>query len=127
MEERSEHIEKVTRKWVKEAGMEQPPINFVATVMMAIEAKAVPKKVYPPLISLRGWSVVFIVLLATIVFILLYPVAGFSYLEQLNLPNLREIKNPFAALQMSKALIYGVGFLTLFLIQIPFLKRRFIH
>lgn len=127
MEEPSKNIEEITREWVKEAGIQQPAAGFVNGVMSFIEAKAAPNKGYQPLISLRGWGVVSMVFLAAIVLLLLFPIGGVNYFENMDIPNFSEVKNPFAGLEVSKTMIYGFGFLALFLIQIPFLKRRFVN
>ena len=127
MEKSSENIEKITRDWIEEAGIEHPSPGFAHTVMSAIEAKSAKKKVYRPLISLRGWGLVAAVFVIGIALLFLFPAGEFPYLGKVDLMDGLKIKNPFAGLEVSKTMVYAVGFLALFLVQIPFLKRQFVN
>ncbi len=125
MEKPSKNIEKITQDWVREAGLEQPSSAFVQNVMNAIEKKSATQKVYRPLISRRGWGLVAAVFVASIALLYLFPIGELTYFNDIKLAELSTIKNPFAGLEVSKTMVYGIGFLALFLVQIPFLKRRF--
>lgn len=127
MENSPKEIEKLTQGWVEEAGIEQPSLGFVSNVMGAIDVSASKSKVYRPLISGRGWSLVaalFVVCLAVAYF---FPSGEFRYLENVEWPSLSSLQNPFEGMSVSKPMLYAVGFLALFLVQIPFLKRKFIN
>jgi hypothetical protein len=127
MEEPSKNIEEITQKWVEEAGIEQPSGDFVSSVMTAIEAKTAPQTRYKPLISVGGWSVVLAIFVTTIVVLLLFPIGNLGIFDITSYTNLADFKNPFAGLKVSKIMIYGIGFLALFIIEIPFLKRQFMN
>jgi len=125
MEKPSKNIEKITQDWVREAGLEQPSSAFVRNVMNAIEKKSATQKVYRPLISRWGWGMVAAVFVVSVTLLYLFPIGELNYFNNVNLAEVPTIKNPFAGLEVSKTMIYGIGFLALFLVQIPFLKRQF--
>ena len=127
MEDSPKEIEKLTQEWVKEAGIEQPSLDFVQKVMDAVDVSASKSKVYHPLISGRGWSLVAILFITSLVAVYLLPLGESGYLKTIDWSNLPSIQNPFEAINVSKPMLYAVGFLTLFLVQIPFLKRKFIN
>jgi len=127
MEDSPKEIEKLTQKWVKEAGIEQPSLDFVQKVMDAVDVSASKSKVYRPLISGRGWSLVAILFITSLVAVYLLPLGESGYLKSIDWSNLLSIQNPFEAIKVSKPMLYAIGFLTLFLVQIPFLKRKFIN
>ena len=127
MENSPKEIEKLTQKWVQEAGLEQPSLDFVQKVMEAVDVSASKAKVYRPLISKRGWSLVAALFIACVVAIYLLPLGDSGYLTSIDLTNLPSIQNPFEGMTVSKPMLYAVGFLALFLVQIPFLKRKFIN
>lgn len=126
MEDSSKNMENITQKWVKEAGIEQPSQGFSIKVMDAIQLKQQQVKVYQPLISARGWGIVAALFIISLVTVYFFPLADASYLSDLDLSKVPTIENPFKDMQVSKTMVYGIGFLALFLVQIPFLKRRFI-
>jgi hypothetical protein len=125
MEKPSKNIEKITQDWVKEAGLEKPSSAFVQNVMNVIEKKSATQEVYRPLISKRGWGMVAAVFVVSVALLYLFPIGEVSYFNDLKLAEVSGIKNPFAGLEVSKTMVYGIGFLALFLVQIPFLKRQF--
>ena len=121
------HKDEQTQEWIQEAGIEQPSSGFVHSVMDAIELNAHTSKVYRPLISKRGWSLVAALFVASLVLVYFFPLGEFRYLETIEFSNLPSIQNPFEGMNVSKPMVYAVGFLALFLVQIPFLKRKFIN
>ena len=127
MENSPKEIEKLTQQWVEEAGIEQPSLDFVQKVMDAVDVSASKSKVYRPLISRRGWSLVAALFVASMVVVYFFPLGEFRYMESVDFSNLPSIQNPFEGMQVSKPMLYAVGFLALFLVQIPFLKRKFIN
>lgn len=127
MENSPKEIEKLTQDWVKEAGIEQPSADFVHNVMDAINAGVSTSKVYRPLISRRGWSLVAALFIASLVVVYFFPLGEFRYSEMMDLSKLPTFQNPFEGMNVSKPMLYAVGFLGLFLVQIPFLKRKFIN
>lgn len=127
MDKQSEHIEKLTQKWVKEAGVEQPSPGFVGNVMQTIEQRAKAPKIALPLVSKRGWLGVALFILGCVAVWFLIPGGEAKYVQELPFEELPQLNNPFEGLKISKTTVYAIGFLALFLIQIPFLKRRFIN
>lgn len=123
MEEPSKHFDQTTAKWVKEAGLEKPSFDFTTQVMQKVAAKNItvaPKSLIPR----WGWLVIAAFFVGAIV--LLYgnqpsqPGLIEGYLADKSLA----IENPFKGMAIPKTFFYGVGFLALFLLQIPFLKKQ---
>jgi len=127
MENSPKEIEKLTQGWVQEAGIEQPSLDFVQKVMDAVDVSTNKSKVYRPLISGRGWSLVAGLFITSLVVVYLFPLGEFRQLDMIDFSNLPTLQNPFEDIKVSKPMLYAVGFLTLFLVQIPFLKRKFIN
>ncbi len=123
MEKQSKKRDDLTKKLVQEAGTYSPSADFVNNVMQSVQAISAKEKVYQPLISKKIlW---FIGLCAAVSFILVYlnPTSGIAFVNELDLTALSTVENPFANLKFSKTLLYGVGFLGLFLLQVPLLKK----
>ena len=124
MEKPSKKVDSYTESLIKEAGLQKPSADFFANVMNAVEAeKASQPIVYQSLISKQMWMVLSVVSIIVIGFLLLFPSSSETIV---NLPSLNFEKLSFhiPELHFSKITIYGIGFLGLFLIQIPFLKRQ---
>ncbi len=124
MEKPSKKIESYTGNLIKEAGLQQPSTSFFTNVMNAVEAKKAHQSVvYQSLISKQTWMVLLVASVVVIGFLLMIPSSSETII---NLPNLHFEKLSFhlPELHFSKITIYGLGFLGLFLIQIPLLKRQ---
>lgn len=111
--------EMLTKKLLKEAGLEKPSLDFSANVIKAINAKRVVVE-YKPLISLQGRIIIFsllIISMAGFYFINsdLQISLEFKFFKALSLPSIPTI-------EVSKTMSYAIGFVSLFLLQIPFLK-----
>jgi hypothetical protein len=122
MEEQFKDFDKKTQKLIKEAGTYKPSANFLSNVMSTIENKAT-RQVYKPLISRTSWFVIGGLLVVWMLVAYLYPSSYSSVFKEFNLTEKLAIENPFAVVEFSKILMYGLGFLGLFLVQVPFLKR----
>ena len=127
MEDSPKNLEKVTTEWMQEAGLEKPSANFTNQVMDAIQLRAQASKTYQPLISKRGWSLIAALFLMSLLAIYILPMGEVEYLRGLDFSKVPTMENPFKNVQVSRTMLYGIGFLGLFLVQIPFLKRRFIN
>lgn len=121
MEEQFKHEDRILKQLIAESGLEKPTAGFNARLMQKIEAGESKKAVYSPLISVKGWFVVAVFVIAAVVLLYLYPS---GILEQ------SEVSSKFGALsknmpslQFSKTVLYGILFLSLFIFQIPLLKR----
>ena len=88
--------------------------------MEAIKDREPVSQTYKPLIPVKMWITLLIVLVALVVVLILQPdsVSGPASFLDYQLPslNLPTVKLPRAAL-------YGIAFLGLFLLQLPFIKR----
>jgi len=127
MEDSPKNIEKVTTEWMQEAGLERPSANFTNHVMDAIQARAQASKSYQPLISKRGWGVIAALAVITLFAVYVLPMGELNYLNGLDFSKVPTIENPFKNVHVSNTMLYGIAFMGLFLVQIPFLKRRFIN
>ncbi|PHS63284.1 MAG: hypothetical protein COB12_09670 [Flavobacterium sp.] len=124
MEKPSKKIESYAESLMKEAGLQKPSADFFKNVMNAVETEKVPQPiVYQSLISNQSWMVLLVASVVVIGFLLM---VSSSTETLIKLPNLHLEKLSFhlPELHFSKITIYGVGFLGLFLIQIPFLKMQ---
>ena len=124
MEKQSNNIDKITKNIIKDGGLHLPSSSFLTNVMEAIETQAVNQPVvYKPLISKTIWMLLFVSAIVALILLFIFPVFSETPLfSQLTIPE--EFKFNFPEMKLSKTTIYGVGFLSLFLIQIPFLKRQ---
>ena len=105
-------IDEVTKKWVKEAGLQQPSPQVLQNIMKTVE-----KKPYQPLINFRGWVLVAALFVLCMGLLYFYPIdMPFQMANGYSLPSIN----------VSNITIYAVGFLVLFLIQVPFLKHIWI-
>ena len=122
MEEQSNELDKFTSKWVQEAGVQKPSSSFLDAVMESVIAQAKPV-VYAPLISKKVWIILSIIAVCCLLYMYWVPMAESSLV---NIALVREklaFDNPLADFKFSKVSAYALGFLALFLVQIPFLKR----
>lgn len=124
MEKQSKKTDIITQGLIKEGGLHKPSAKFVDNVMDAVTQLKKEQEIYHPLISKNAW-IVLIFLIATIVVIL----SVFSNIDYTLLSNYDLFDKPFfnvtlPEMKFSKEVIYGIGFLGLFLLQIPILKRQ---
>jgi hypothetical protein len=122
--EQSKHTwDSASKKVLNEAGVIKAPANLMPSIMDSIAKAGLHHIQYKPLLSKR--TLLFIVLGAVAVFsiiIMAVPVEKY-YLDGVNLSIGERIAAFFGAITLSKPVLYGLGFLGLFLVQIPFLKR----
>lgn len=123
MEEPSRHLDQNTATWIKEAGLEKPSHQFSAQVMQRIEAKSTPVRA-TSLIPRWGWLLIAASLVGAMVFLFVSPPSQPGVIEGLLAQESVEVSNPLKGITLPKTFFYGIGFLALFLIQIPFLKRQ---
>jgi nitric oxide reductase large subunit len=124
MEEQFKNIDRLTKKLLKEAGTHKPSSNFLSKVMTGVEQTAI-KKAYQPLISRTAWLVIGVLSVVLIVVLIAFPFPQLSFISDLQLSEKIHFQNPFSGIEISKTTVYAVGFLGLFLVQIPFLKHYF--
>jgi hypothetical protein len=123
MDKQSKKIDKLAHQLINEAGLENPSSDFFSKVMDKIEAKKVSQLiVFQPLISKKAWLLIISFTIVVITLLTIYPIIDEFSLFQL--PSLSHLSFKFPEIHLSKTAIYGIGFLSLFLIQIPFLKKQ---
>ncbi len=126
MEKQSENIDRITKKIIKDAGLEQPSSDFFSNVMEAIESETTSASmVFQPLISKKMWMLLIALTAAVLVLLFIFPVfSESSLINPITIPEQFKFDFNLPEMKLSKTTIYGVGFLSLFLLQIPFLKRQ---
>ncbi|TYA54794.1 hypothetical protein [Formosa maritima] len=129
-EKKNNQLDTLIKDVMKQSALETPSFNFTANVMQQIAADSKnTATVYKPLISKTGWVVMFIGVLAIIVYILLsgdsqsngwIDSIDFSVLSNIKIPNL------FSGIQFSHTTMYALLFFGIMVcVQIPFLKNYF--
>lgn len=122
MEEQFKEIDRITKKLVTEAGTHKPSAQFLETVMNAVSQEKVIQP-YKPLISKTAWLFIGIGFFVMILALYSVPSGQLSFLKEINFSANFRVKNPFSEVKITKTAVYGIVFLGLFLIEIPFLKR----
>ena len=129
----NKHIEEIhafTKKYVKEIKTEKPSLDFTENLMSKIAELQPLKKalVYKPLISKKGWFVVFLSIIAVILIpfnssekgVFALPELNMSFVEKLNFTGL------FENINISSTTLYlALVFSALVFIQIFYLKGHF--
>ena len=126
-EDKNLHIDNLSRKIVKDAGIESPSFDFTAKVMAELEHTPSKSKAttYEAPISKNGWFVIASATFAIFAYVLLKnsspqvsPLIPFSFDI--------DFKQFLPEIPFSKILGYGVFFLLMmFIIEISLLKRHF--
>ena len=126
MEKQPENIDRITKKIIKDAGLHQPSKDFFSNVMEAIESQSTSASiVYKPLISKTTWMLIFAIATVVLVLLFVFPIfSETSLINPITIPEQFKFNFTLPEMKLSKTTIYGVGFLSLFLLQIPFLKRQ---
>jgi hypothetical protein len=122
MEEQFKNIDRLTEKLVKDAGIHKPSANFLSGVMSAVNKTAI-KQEYKPLISGSAWFIIATLFAVSFVTLYFYSSPELSLLQDINLFEKLSFKMPVLEFQIPKTMVYAIGFLGLFLFQIPFLKN----
>ena len=121
MDKQSKKEEHIIKNLIDQAGLEKPSSAFRQTLMDRIEAKGVHKTSYTPLIPAKGWVLMAVFVVAGIGGLYYYPT---GILEQSQLTStMTDISVRIPEISISKTFTYGVLFLSLFILQIPLLKR----
>jgi hypothetical protein len=120
MEEQFKKEDRIIRKLVSEAGLEQPGPDFKSALMDQIRQRASEKLQYTPLISKKGWWLLGVLIVLTIVLLYFIPIDNTTSIFKIPLNDLGSMIPEF---RFSKTFMYGTIFLGLFLFQIPLLKK----
>lgn len=123
MDKQSNKIDKLVHQLINEAGLENPSAEFFSNVMDKIETQKASQSIaYKPLISVKMWMLLISITIVSIVLLMYFPIINSSSFFQF--PSLSSLSFKLPEIHLSKTAIYGIGFLSLFLIQIPFLKKQ---
>ena len=129
----NKHIEEMdafTKKYVKEIPTETPSLDFTSNLMDKINQLQVAKSsiTYKPLISKKGWFIVFAAIIAAVFIpfqskeegLFTLPEFNLSFLEKFNFSGL------FDSIQVSNSVLYlAITFSILVFVQILYLKGHF--
>ncbi|RZV62766.1 MAG: hypothetical protein EX254_07325 [Flavobacteriaceae bacterium] len=122
-------IEKLADRLMKESSLESPSMDFTSQVMAKVDALAKSDvTTYRPLISKRVWTIVAIVMVASVVYLMFNGANEESILASVDLSVLSENKltNAFSGLNFSRTIAYAVGILALMMaVQVPLLMGYF--
>lgn len=122
--EQSKHTwDTASRKVVNEAGLQKAPDDMLPNIMDAIAKAGLKHIQYKPLISKKSWVYMLLTLAAILTVIVLGVPVEKYYLNGVDLSFTEKLSELVGTIKISKTALYSIGFLGLFLIQIPFLKR----
>lgn len=122
MEEPYNKQDKILKKLFTEAPLDKPSLDFSKNVMNAIEKQKI-RKLHHPLISKTAWITIATLFIIGLIWLYFNPSSSVYDVETLSLSEKLNLKNPFEGISFSKTTIYAIGFMALFLLQIPLLKR----
>ena len=122
MEKPFKNIEDSLYSLGKNAGAEQPSPDFLTNVMKAVASQSVVQKDYQPLISKKVWFTLAAAIVIGIVLLNVFPSDSAGYLAQYSFIDTLNFNLNLPEFKASKTMLYAVGFLSLFLLQIPFIK-----
>lgn len=127
MEQTDKNKDLLARQLLKDAGLQKPSSNFSYTVLQAISKEEVTVAPYKPLISksILWLSFLTIIVSCVLVFFLFEP-SSTSILDGLTLEDYKLPEYDLPVFSFSNILLYAIGFMSLFILQVPFLKHYFI-
>lgn len=123
MDKQSKREDDLLKKLVTDSGLERPSEGFQAAVMDKILNSTEAKIRYTPLISAKGWWLLAISFTAVLIFLYMNSSGdGTFFTFDLSTDALSFSLPEF---NFSSTLIYGILFLSLFIFQVPLLKKYF--
>ncbi len=110
--------EEFFKKIIQEAGREKASPDLYRNVISAIESKQASTLVYKPLISRNVWIAVVLVISLSIFGLFLMTTDfsmnwNFGFMNYISVPKIN----------LSSTMLYAIGFISLFFLQIPFLQN----
>lgn len=124
MEKQFNREEELIKKLLNDSGTEQPSADFKNKIMMQIEAKKASVKTYKPLIPGFVWYAVGAVLVMAIGGLYMqYSDISIDLSSNLEFPKFEFPKMNLPNIHFSRTMQYAIGFVALFFLQIPFLKK----
>jgi hypothetical protein len=122
MEKPFKDLDKKTAQLFKDAGLEKVSPHFKNKVMDAITVRPAPQKIYQPLITKQMWLLIAAGVAIIFLAVYLVPTESNTFKNPGLLINL-DLDIEMPKFHISRIFTYAIGFLALFLIEIPFLKR----
>lgn len=122
MEKQFNKQDSLVKEWMNELPMESPSPDFTSRVMERITAKATVTQ-YQPLISKRVWILIGILFVGALLWLYFNPSSEMIPAEATSFLEGFEWNNPLTEIRLPKTVVYAIGFMALFLLEIPFLKR----
>lgn len=120
MEKQFSREDRLMKKLLNEAGTEKPSADFKSRIMKTVQARNAEIRPYEPLISRTGWvSIAAIIFISMIGLSFLYADVSFSNYLNFEFPYLMDMPN----IDLSRTMQIAFGFVALFFLEIPFLKR----
>ncbi len=123
MENLSQEQDKKLKRAFSEVGLEKPSPDFISNIISEIELQRTSGIVVKPLISRKGWVLLFSVFAICGSVLGLYPEQGSSLFDMLSSFRTDFLKDIFQGLKISKTMTMGISLLGLFLFQLPFLLK----
>jgi len=123
MEKPSKLIDKKTKEYLVEAGLETPSMGFTSKVMDQIAEVELRTSTYQPLISKNGWAVMALFVVASTLLLYFAPINTWERFELNEFFSIGDVRLNWNFWEPSKTMFYWMVFVGLFLVQIPFLKR----
>ena len=123
MDKQSKREEDLLKKLVTDAGLDKPAEGFSADVMDKILNSTEAKIRYTPLISKKVWWLLAVAFGTLLIFLYMNPSSSGSFFT-LDLSS-EGVKFSLPEFNFSRTLIYGTLFLSLFIFQVPLLKKYF--
>lgn len=102
--------------------LEQPSSDFTQKVMQQVWKRAA-RSAYRPLISKTAWWIIGAIFLTGTLWLFYHPGTTLIDSNAISWKDQFQFNNPFEKLIVSKTTLYAIGFMALFVFQIPFLKR----
>lgn len=129
-ESEDRHIDELIDKVMKHSTLETPDFNFASAVMAKVDTiKLSSHTTYEPLISKRGWFLIFCVFLLFVVYVIWFGKTESSgWVDAMDFDFLRvnKFSEIFNGIQLSKTTSSSIlMFALMLLIQIPLLKYYF--
>ncbi|MCB7481350.1 hypothetical protein [Christiangramia sediminis] len=120
MEKQFNREDELIKRLLNEAGPEKPSADFKNRVMKTVEARNAKIRPYEPLISKTGWlSIAAIIFISMSGLSFLYADVSFSNYLNFDFPYLMDMPK----IDLSRTMQIAFGFVALFFLEIPFLKR----
>lgn len=120
MEKQFNREERLMKKLLNDAGTEKPSADFKSRLMMKVEARNTAISPYTPLISKATWLVIGGIVFAAMLGLYILNTEqtltfkfNFDYFDSLKIPSIN----------LSRTMQIAIGFVALFFLEIPFLKR----